>query len=305
MYLTFKIHKNPLKTRANVSYSGSICHGLACWVDVMLKRIIKHLDYVCTSSKEVVDLLKSKKWNKNCVLFSNDAVSMYTNIHFGHANDVIFNFLTTSKKGIDIVGLESIPVKALMRGLEIVMVNNVFKFGDTYWLQTAGTAMGGPPAPSYATLYFGIHEQHIIPTFPELQLYFRYIDDTFNMWKPLSTNSETDKIRKADFLSAMNNFGKDHEFFTSTTELKPLQWTMTDVGKSVIFLDLHICLNGSTFSTTIYEKKLNLHLYIPPHSYHSPGVLKGVVFGSVHRALNLNTDTSNIQPFLKKTFYRL
>ena len=103
----------------------------------------------------------------------------------------------------------------------------------------------------------------------------------------------------------MNSFVKNHEFYTSNTQLKPLQWTMTDVGKSVIFLDLHIRLNCSTFSTTIYEKKLNLHLYIPPHSCHSPGVLKGVIFGSVHRALNLNTDTSNIQPFLKKTFYRL
>ena len=33
MYLLPKIHKKPLKTRAIISYSGSICQGLALWVD--------------------------------------------------------------------------------------------------------------------------------------------------------------------------------------------------------------------------------------------------------------------------------
>ncbi len=43
MYLMPKIHKPPpLKTRAIISYSGSVCYGLAVWIDIQLKKIIPH-----------------------------------------------------------------------------------------------------------------------------------------------------------------------------------------------------------------------------------------------------------------------
>jgi hypothetical protein len=51
MYLMPKIHKTPLKTRAMISYSGSICQGLALWVDKELKKIIKHLPFVATKTE--------------------------------------------------------------------------------------------------------------------------------------------------------------------------------------------------------------------------------------------------------------
>lgn len=305
MYLLAKIHKSPLRTRAIISYSGSICHGIALWVDSILKTILKYMSYVAISSRCVVDHLKKKTWNSNCCLFSMDAVSMYTNIHFEHAKCEILRFLEEEEKGINIVKKEKIPVRALLQGLEIVMTNNVFQFGNTYWLQTAGTAMGGPPAPNYAMLYFGIHEERIIPNYPELEYYTRYIDDTLNIWKPLNNAREIDQERVDLFVRDMNSYGANHNFFQQNPQLKPLQWTITDISKKTIFLDLDITLQGNLFYIKIYEKELDLHLYIPPHSCHSPGVLKGFIFGSIHRAKNLFTNPQDMYPFLKDTFYRL
>ena len=85
MYQMPKIHKKPIKTRAIISYSGSICHGLATWIDFELKKIIKHLPYVATSAREVVKKITAKRWSSRARLFTMDAVSMYTNIHLGHA----------------------------------------------------------------------------------------------------------------------------------------------------------------------------------------------------------------------------
>ena len=305
MYLTAKIHKSPLKTRAIISYSGSICHGIALWVDYILKKILKHMKYVARSSKDVVNELRSRRWNKNCLLFSADAVSMYTNIHFGHAQAEFLYFLEEDEKGKNIVQLECIPVKALIRGLEIVMTNNVFQFGDTYWLQTAGTAMGGPPAPSYAMLYFGIHEERIIPQFEELEYYTRYIDDTLNVWEPPNNDDTVNMKRIDDFMKAMNSYGNNHPFFIQNPSLKPLQWTKTDICKKVAFLDLDITFINASFHIKIFEKELNLHLYIPPHSCHAPGILKGFIYGSIHRAKNLHSNPEDIPSFIKKTYYRL
>ena len=39
--------------------------------------------------------------------------------------------------------------------------------------------------------------------------------------------------------------------------------------------------------TGLYEKALNLYLYIPPHSAHPPGVLTGLVLGNAHRIYTL------------------
>ena len=297
MYLLAKIHKQPMKTRAIISYAGSLCHGIAKWLDVYLKRIVKHMPYIATSSASVVKEITSKNWPPNCKIFTCDAVSMYTNIHLKHALPVIKDFLTNTELGRMIMDTEHINISALLAALDLVMNNNVFRFGDTYFLQKNGTAMGTPPAPTYATLYFAIWEHYVIPSFPELQLYFRYINDGFGIWH--STNPEEDDERWSLFQERMNDFGNDHPFFRTNTEFLPLMWEFSERTTSTVFLDLTVtCTASGTISTTLYEKPLNLHLYIPPHSCHAPGILKGFVFGCANRP-------ADRIPFMKKTFLRL
>jgi hypothetical protein len=42
------------------------------------------------------------------------------------------------------------------------MDNNIFTFGDTYWFQLQGTAMGIPEAPLYSIQSFGQYENNQI-----------------------------------------------------------------------------------------------------------------------------------------------
>ena len=304
LYLLPKIHKTPLKTRPIISYSGSACSGIAKWLDVELKKILPHLPYIASSSISVVNELRSQIFDPGTLLFTMDATAMYTNIHLGHALPVLTEFFTVNERGREIIRKAGVSASAILHAIDIVMKNNIFAFGDTFWLQKAGTAMGTPPAPTWATIYFCIWEMIIIPEFDELLFYKRYIDDGFALWLPNPARDNAQRL--AEFQQRMKSFGADHEFFTAQNQtLTPLQWTFSDLATSAIFLDLNISISNGVIETTIYEKELNLYLYIPPHSCHSKGVLKGLIYGMTHRAKHLNTNESDCIPFLVRCFHRL
>ena len=89
-------------------------------------------------------------------LFSCDATSMYTNIRTGPALHHIGQFALENKEHL------TVTHAVLMDTLRLLMTNNVFQFGDTFWLQKVGTAMGTPPAPPWATIFFDIHEEAVL-----------------------------------------------------------------------------------------------------------------------------------------------
>ena len=72
---------------------------------------------------------------------------------------------------------------ALVAALNIVMNNYLFKFGDTFWIQNNGAAMGAPPCPAGATVYFAHYEDDSCDVFSHhIIFYKRYIDDVVAIW---------------------------------------------------------------------------------------------------------------------------
>ena len=93
---------------------------------------------------------------------------MYTNIKTGPALHRIGQFARKNKEDL------TVPPAVLMDALRLLMTNNVFQFGYTYWVQKVGTAMGAPPAPPWATIFFGVHKETVIAQFGDkLQLHRR------------------------------------------------------------------------------------------------------------------------------------
>ena len=282
-YLLAKVHKTPWKTRPIISVSGSILQGLGQWVDSQLKIICQNLPYVIKSSHELSLHLRNMTLPPNARLFSIDAITMYTNIDTKHALEEISAFLATYDH-------PKVNVPALLQALRIIMTHNLFKFGDTFWVQLTGTAMGAPPAPSYATLYYYLHEQNIIPTHTCLYYYGRYIDDGLGIWIPHSDNN-MDNILWNQFLQD-TTFGK-------------LQWEATTRTTSIDFLDLTISIIGTSIVTTLYEKALNLYLYLPPHSCHSPSMTRGIITGMITRIFRLTSDHTKIHTYIQQFYNRL
>jgi hypothetical protein len=181
---------------------------------------------------------------------------------------------------------------SVARGLEIVMRHNYFSFGDTHWLQTTGTAMGTPPGCVYVTLYFGIGELEILPLFSDsLSFYCRYMDNCFGLWTT-HPDPAIDDANWHALQASMDSYGK-------------LEWQFTPCCPRAQFLDLDLTITPAGIQTKIYEKRMNLSLYLPPHSAHPPGVLRGLIIGMVKRIFHLTTFNSNKKIAVHRFYRRL
>ena len=160
-YLTLKAHKlkpgqnvTHLKSRPIVTCPGSLLHPLGIWIDRKLQTLAKQQESYFQNSYELRQQLCSTTYPPNTKLFTADAVSMYTNIP---TNTAIMLIAKHIRKSVT----EERPKQneALIEALKLVMLNNIFSFGDMTFKQLNGTAMGTPPAPPYATIYYGLHEK--------------------------------------------------------------------------------------------------------------------------------------------------
>ena len=286
-YLTMKVHKNPWATRPIVSCSGSLLYSLAVWVDRKLQSAAVAQKSYISSSKGFKDyLFANSPFPANAKIFTADAESYYTAINTNQALREIGSYLRANERTF-----KDIPVQALMSGLRLIMKYNVFTFGDTHWLQLSGTAMGTPPACNYATLFLAIHEERILPSHPNVRCYKRYIDDVCGIWIP-SDDATIDNNNWTMFQSDMHNY-------------HGIKWDFQPLGSHVDFLDITIHVTNGVISTTLFEKALNLYLYISPHSCHPPGVLTGLVLGNCHRIYTLCSDRTDTETHLRNFYRRL
>ena len=168
------------------------------------------------------------------------------------------------------------------------MQNNIiFSFGDMMLKQLNGTAMGAPsapppppPPPPYATFYYGLHESKFLPNHRQHVIFYkRFIDDVSGIWvthpNPQINMRLWDKSTKS-----MNNYpGLTCEFNAPSDK--------------VDFMDLTISIKNGQISTSLFEKPLNLHLYIPPYSDHPPGLLPGIVHSTLFQFCTLGSDPND------------
>ncbi|CAJ1936060.1 unnamed protein product [Cylindrotheca closterium] len=271
-YVLAKVHKRPWKTRLIVSVSGSLLYGLGKWLDQQLQPIIRQLPTYLSSSfqlKEDLDKMAGTNF-ANMSIFTGNVIAMYPSINLDDAFERIEEFLHHSSL------CANVDAGAVMHALRLIMKRNCFRFGDTYWLQKDGTAMGTPPAPSFATIYYGIFELDLIEQFGSSLHYLRrYIDDQFGIWI-----HDPDPVVDQQQWEA---FKQCQETYCS------LSWEFSPLSKTANFLDVTLDVEQFHITFKLYKKPLNLHLYIPPNSAHTPAVRMGLVTGGIYRILQLTT----------------
>ena len=121
---------------------------------------MRHLvpTYIQRSDEVITELVKLGVLPKGAFLFVKDATSMYTNIDPNHAIDILNKWFKEFKDEIP----KDVSKNFVIKLMEIILNNNFFHFGNTWWLQLVGIVMGTLVACILATLYFGYFEQTYI-----------------------------------------------------------------------------------------------------------------------------------------------
>jgi hypothetical protein len=71
-----------------------------------------------------------------------------------------------------------------------------------------------------------------------------------------------------------------------------------------VFMDLRLKIEGKRV-VCFFVKPLDLHLYLPPHTCHAPGVLSGLILGNVLCIHQLCSAAADIKKELKLFFHCL
>lgn len=272
-----KVHKDKPSMRPVISSCGSYPEIFSIHTDEMLKLLVQDIliTYIISSDQLINTLMQRfpSGLPAGAKLFSIDAVGMYANIDTDHGIQVVTDFMEAYADRL--AGIK-LPKPFIIGCLRHIMKNNIIKFGDTYWVQQNGAAMGTSCAVNYAFLYMGLLEmEQLLHDFaPWMPFYARFIDDGIGIWLTRRPGS----LRAwRDFLARLNNWGK-------------LKWTNTGHVSSLVFLDLTISINANNcldFQT--YRKPMNLYLYLPPHSAHPADVIRSIVFGRTRAYFLHNT----------------
>jgi hypothetical protein len=257
-------------------------------VDEILQPIVKDQALYFKNSVELKTDLEAISIPTNASLFTYDAVAMYPSINTEDCLTRLTGYLSKP----EISGKYGFSSTALLEAIELVMFNNRMRFGDIIAKQKSGIAMGMSPAPTISNLYMAIYEEmQVLKFLPLIILYLRrFIDDGLGIWLH-DPDPATDEKNWTRFQDCLNRSG--------------LSWTFSERSHEVVFMDLRLTIEGKRIKSSLYAKPMALHLYLPPHSCHAPGVLSGLIFGNVLRIHQLCSNAKDVMKELKLFFHRL
>ena len=242
LYLLPKIHKAGNPVRPIISGCDDPTVRLSKFADHFLKPLVSNIPSFVKDSTDF--LRRIFKLNHNLptdiILLTIDVRSLYTNILHDEGIDASIEYLQRFNSEANTDFLKEV--------LTLVLHNNYFEFDNKYYLQTQGTAMGSPMAPSYANLFMGQLEPNMLMDAPGGLIpleWIRFIDDIFAVW-----THGIDKLK--EFLHYINNFHPTIKFeFEYSYE-------------RVHFLDTSISINNfnQLESAFLLNQQIKLYFYI-------------------------------------------
>ena len=162
---------------------------------------------------------------------------------------------------------------------EVVLKNNIFKFGKKTLKQKRGTAIRTKFAPPYSILFMAELEEEIIRKAEfKPYLWWSYIDDIFFFWE-----HGEEKLK-----SFINTINKMHPTIKFTVD-----WLKTSIN----FFDVTVSVAEGVIETDLYVNPTGSHQYLLSSSCHPFYCKKGIPYS---QALRFNRICSDNEFFYQR-----
>ena len=278
-YLLPKIHKPTSKWpqpgrmapgRPIVSDTGSESYQLSKFLAYTIHPLATtHPSYV-KDTPDFIDKITNSPIPPHAILATLDVSSLYTNIEAKMGLEAVKKALANSEAF-------SPKVSAiLLQLLHLLLQNNDFKFGISWFLQILGTAMGKPFAPEYANLAMWAWEVLALAACSMApHLYLRYLDDIFIIWE----HSTEDLLI---FQNTLNSISP-HIQLTLEHSLTSINFLDATVFKGARFM------KSGVLDTKAFFKPTDTHTLLHRDSFHPPHTFKGIALSQAIRFNRLCT----------------
>ncbi len=283
-YILMKMHKPTISGRPIANCKNTMTYHASVFVDNALKTVVKQLQTVTMSSMKTILLLEATTLpinQQDITITCADVKNLYPSIPIQESLIIIKPILLQYQSS------STFDVDLILDLLYWILTNNFIAYGNQFFRQISGTAMGTPCAPSFANIFLFALEAPLVMKYQPL-VYQRYLDDLFIIFDSPTT--------AANFIRAFNQRHPN------------IQLDAVTHGQSGIFLDLEIYLDNATNGKCqykLYQKPMNKYLYLPPTSSHDNHIIKNFIVNELKRYLLYNTKEQDYQHQRNLFYHRL
>ena len=224
------------------------------------------------NSKDVLSRLREQPNAHECILASFDVEALFTSVPVEESLSIISGLLREDESLPSRTDFDTASILTLTR---FCLTSCYFKFGDHFYLQSDGVAMGSSLSSVVANIFMCTFEREALASARRLsltvpKLWLRYVDDVFVLY-------EGDEHSLNTFFCHVNSC---HESITFTKEVEK--------EGTLPFLDLLIARNvaDASLDFTVYRKPTHTNHYLNRLSCHPPAVFRGLVNGLKIRAFD-------------------
>ena len=273
-----KDHKPGIPLRPIVSACGDPLDKISQLLERILSQLLRfvpaHLSNTEEYLRRLTDTYPDRRLPAGSIVFSVDVTNLYGNIPYKEAIDSAKHLLEIHHQDINTFGLE---VSDIINLLSHCLSNNFLRFGDKYYRQTSGIALGSRVAPPLAIIFMGsLEDDFNSSAVHKPDLYMRYIDDVLGVWTKGATNLQ-------EYFRHINNVHPSIKFTIEST----------DNTKSIPFLDTRITVEPTgQYTTELYIKPTSAGIILHAESAHPWKTKRAVLYSQIRRAINISSDNS-------------